>query len=290
MKYIAGFIMAMGLLAGMQQPAFAQAALQLQPLQNEAALQQGERKKGFVDITNPQPAAVKVKFSIGGFRQIDTAGNLSFYDSEQLRAGILLDYDEYTIPANKTLRLFYVVDGTKLPTGDVFAAIFAQTVSETTGSATSSVRIGSLLILTNGTPGARQAEVVKLDAPWLQTGAAISGNVTIKNTAPADSASGFFPDITIGLWPFGQTTSVKGSLVFAGNSRDMKFTVPSNQLGIYKLTASYGDTKRSQWMFVVTGVWRWVVLVLVAILPASIFGAVKYARHRRRRKKERHSS
>ena len=188
------------------------------------------------------------------------------------------------------MRLFYIVDSTKLPPGDVFAAIFAQTVSETPGSATSSVRIGSLLILTNGTPGARQAEVTKLDASWLQTGADVSGKITIKNIAPADTASGFFPDITIGLWPFGQTTSVKGPLVFAGNTRDMKFAVPSNQLGIYKLTASYGNTKRSQWMLIVTGVWRWVVLVLVAILPASIFGAVKYMRHRRRHKKERRSS
>ena len=289
MKYLAGFIVGIGLLLGMQQTAFAQATLQVQPLQNEAALQQGERKKGFVDITNPQPEPVRVKFSVAGFRQIDTVGNLSFYDSEQLRAGILLDYDEYTIPSHKTLRLFYVVDGTKLPTGDVFAAIFAQTVSETTGSATSSVRIGSLLILTNGTPGARLAEVTKLDASWLQTGADINGKVTIKNTAPADSASGFFPDITIGLWPFGQTTSIKGPLVFAGNSRDAKFALPSNQLGIYKLTAGYGQSKQSQWMVVVTGFWRWVVLVLVAILPATIFVVIKYTRHQRRRKKERRS-
>ena len=92
MKYVIGFILTIGLLLGMQQTAFAQATLQVQPLQNEAVLQQGERKKGFVDITNPQPEAIKVKFSVGGFRQIDTAGNLSFYDSEQLRAGILLDY------------------------------------------------------------------------------------------------------------------------------------------------------------------------------------------------------
>lgn len=290
MKYVAGLIIAVGLLAGMQQTAFAEATLQVQPLQNQTALQQSERKKGFVDITNPQPETIKVKFSIAGFRQIDTAGNLSFYDSEQLRAGILLDYDEYTIPAHKTLRLFYVVDGTKLPTGDIFAAIFAQTVNETTGSATSSVRIGSLLILTNGTPGARQAEVTKLDASWLQTGADINGIVSIKNTAPADTASGFFPDITIGLWPFGQTTSVKGPLVFAGNTRQMKFALPSNQLGIYKLTTSYGDTKQSQWMVVVTGFWRWVVLALIAILPATIFVIIKYTRHRRRRKKERRSS
>jgi hypothetical protein len=146
------------------------------------------------------------------------------------------------------------------------------------------------LILTNGTPGARQAEVVKLDASWLQTGADINGKINIKNIAPADTASGFFPDITIGLWPFGQTTSVKGPLVFAGNTREMKFALPSNQLGVYKLTASYGETKRSQWMLVVTGFWRWVVLVLVAILPASIFGAIKYTRYQRRRKKERRSS
>ena len=290
MKYWLGLAMVLGLLLSVQQPVFAQASLQVQPLQNEAALQQGDRKKGFIDVTNPQPAAVKVQFSVAGFRQVDSAGNLSFYDSEQLRAGIMLDYEEYTIPANKTLRLFFVIDGTKLPCGDFFAAIFAHTINETTGSASSSVRIGSLLILTNGTPGARQAELTKLDAAWLQTGADINGKVTIKNTAPADSASGFFPDITIGLWPFGQTTSIKGPLVFAGNTRQATFALPSNQLGIYKLTVGYGDSSQSQWMLVITGFWRWIVLLVVTILPASIFVAIKYVRHRRNKAKERRSS
>jgi len=285
MKYWLAVVLSIGVLYFMQHPVAAEGSLQVQPLQNEASLQKGERKKGFIDVTNPRPVDAKVKFSVAGFKQVDTAGNLSFYDSEQLRAGIGLDYEEYTIPAHKTLRLFYIIDGAKLPTGDVFAAIFAQTINESTGSASSSVRIGSLLILTNGTPGARQAEVTKINAPWLQTGADVNGKLTIKNTAPADSSSGFFPDITIGLWPFGQTTSIKGPLVFAGNSREAKFSLPSNQLGIYKLTASYGESKKTQWMLVITGVWRWVVLVLVTILPAAIFSSILYARHRRRIKK-----
>jgi len=287
MKYWLGLLLCLGIVLSMQQSVAAEGSLQVQPLQNEASLQKGERKKGFIDITNPRPVDTKVKLSVAGFKQVDTAGNLSFYDSEQLRAGIMLDYEEYTIPANKTLRLFYIVDGTKLPTGDVFAAIFAQTINESTGSAASSVRIGSLLILTNETPGARQAEITKINAPWLQTGADVHGKVTIKNTAPPSSSSGFFPDVTIGLWPFGQTTSIKGPLVFAGNSREAKFALPSNQLGIYKLTASYGESKKTQWMLVVTGVWRWVALALVTILPVTIFGAVYYLRHRRRTRKER---
>lgn len=269
----------------MQHSVAAEGSLQVQPLQNEASLQKGERKKGFIDVTNPRPVDTKVKFSVAGFKQVDTAGNLSFYDSEQLRAGIGLDYDEYTIPAHKTLRLFYIIDGTKLPTGDVFAAIFAQTVNESMGSAMPSVRIGSLLVLTNGTPGARHAEITKIDAPWLQTGADVNGKLTIKNTAPVDSSSGFFPTITVGLWPFGQTTNIKGPLVFAGNSREAKFAIPSNQLGIYKLTASYGESKKTQWMLVITGVWRWVVLALITVLPAAIFSSVLYVRHRRRVKK-----
>jgi hypothetical protein len=287
MKYWLGSVLAIGVCWLVQQPVAAESTLRIQPLQNEATLQKGERKKGYIDITNPQPQAVTVELSVAGFRQIDTAGNLSFYNSEQLRAGITLDYEEYTIPAEKTLRLFYVVDGTKLPTGDVFAAIFARTINASTGSASSSVRLGSLLILTNGTTPARQAEIVGLSAPWLQTGADINGKLTIKNTAPADSASGFFPEVTIGLWPFGQTTSVKGPLVFAGNSREMKFAVPSNQLGIYKLSVGYGDSRKSQWMLVITGVWRWVVLALVAMLPAAIFILIKLSRRYHRVRKER---
>lgn len=286
MKYWVGIISVFGLLFFIQQPVYAESSLQVQPLQNEASLQKGERKKGFVDVTNPQPDAVKVKFSVAGFKQIDSMGNLSFYDNEQLQAGITLDYEEYTIPGDKTLRLFYIIDSTKLPSGDVFAAIFAQTVNETTGSAASSVRIGSLLMLANGTPGARQAEVTRLNASWLQTGADVNGKVQIKNTAPAESASGFFPDVTLGLWPFGQTTSIKGPLVFAGNTREVTFAIPSNQLGIYKLTAGYGESKKTQWMLVITGVWRWVVLGAVTILPAALFGFFTYLRHRRRVKAE----
>jgi hypothetical protein len=285
MKYWLGLLLGFGMLGFMQHPVAAEGSLQVQPLQNEASLQKGERKKGFIDVTNPRPVDAKVKFSVAGFKQVDTAGNLSFYDSEQLRAGIMLDYEEYTIPANKTLRLFYIIDSTRLPTGDLFAAIFAQTVNESTGSAMSSVRVGSLLILTNGTPGVRQAEITKIDAGWLQTGADVNGKVTIRNTAPADSSSGFFPNITIGLWPFGQTTNIKGPLVFAGNSREARFVIPSNQLGIYKLTASYGESKKTQWVLVITGVWRWVVLAIITILPATIFGGVYYVRHRRRTKK-----
>jgi hypothetical protein len=156
----------------------------LQPLQYVETLQKNERKRAFVDITNPSSQSVTVQFGVQGFKQIDEKGTLSFYDDPLISRGVLLDYQEQEIPAKKTLRLFFVVDGAKLPTGDVFAAIFAWTKSEEKALAPS-VRVGTLLILTNGTPGARQANVESLTTPLIHLGDTIQGVANIKNTAPA---------------------------------------------------------------------------------------------------------
>jgi hypothetical protein len=248
--------------------AYADASLRVQPLQYQESLQKGERKKGFIDVSNPMSQVTKVKFTVEGFRQIDADGNLAFYPDEQLRQGIQLDYKEIEVPAKKTLRLFFIVDGAKLPTGDVFAAIFAQTTPDQEVMMPA-VRVGSLLILTNGTPGVRQAKIESLTMPLLQFGNSIRGEVKVKNTAPVSSASGFFPEITLRTWPFGSAQIVKSPLIYAGNSRTISFNQPSNQVGVYKMTASYGASYSDRWVIVVTGIWRW---LLPVILLAGLSG------------------
>ena len=241
----------------------AEPSLQLQPLQYVETLQKGERKRGFIDITNTQSEAIDVALSVEGFRQIDDKGNLEFFDDERLRNGIQLDLKDAQIPPRKTLRLFFVADSTKLPAGDVFAAIFAKTVSAKASGADMSVRLGSLLMITNGSPGARQAKIESLSAPWVQLGTTLAGEVTIKNTASSTSASGFFPRIQLTLWPVGGTKTISSPLVYAGNTRTVKFSFPSNQVGIVRLRASYQDSSQERWIVVVTGYWRWVMAVLV---------------------------
>jgi len=259
---------------------YADASLRVQPLQYRESLQKGERKKGFIDVSNPMSQSAKVKFTVEGFRQIDNKGNLTFYADEQLRQGIQLDYDVFEIPAKKALRLYFVADGTKLPTGDVFAAIFAQTVAET-GSASPSVRLGSLLLLTNQTPAAHNAKVTALSVPVLQIGSTLDGQVSIKNSAPANTSNGFFPTITISLWPFGPSNSVKGPLVFAGNTRHVAFHLPSNQIGVYRLSASINGSHQERWVVAITGIWRWVGIAAIVMALAIVALRVAIQQHRR---------
>lgn len=247
----------------------AEPLLGLQPLQYQEELGAGERKKAFIDVSNPSPQEATVQFNVQGFRQVDDKGNLRFYDDERLRSGIQLDYQEVAVPAYRTLRLYFVVDGTKLPTGDVFAVIFAKTKPEQ-GVAAPSVRLGTLLILTNGSPGAREARIEALDASPLQVGDSLKGSVKIKNTAPAKSASGFFPEIKISSWPFGPSRTATAPLVYAGNTRTVAFEVPSNQLGVIRLRASYAQSHQDRWVFVATGAWRWVGVGALGVIFAGV--------------------
>ena len=257
----------------------AEPTLSVQPLQYREALQPGERKKAFIDVTNPASQSATVQFSVQGFKQVDNKGGLEFYDDERLQNGIQLDYQEVEIPAYRTLRLYFVVDGAKLPTGDVFAVIFATTRPEQ-GIAAPSVRLGTLIMLTNGAPGARDAQIESLAVATVQTGESLRGEVRVKNTAPAKSASGFFPEIKLSVWPFGPTRTVAAPLVYAGNTRAVPFAMPSNQIGIFKVTASYGQSRKEAWVVLVTGVWRWVAVAIAATGAIVILG-LAWLRHRR---------
>lgn len=284
MRLLIGWVVALTVSLGVVTPVVhAEPALRVQPLQYRESLAPGERKKAHVDITNPAPQTVTVSLTVEGFKQIDDKGTLSFYADERLRSGIVLDFDQVEIPAYKTLRLYFVADGTKLPTGDIFAVIFAQTKPDA-AVATPSVRVGTLLMLTNGSPGARQAVITSLNAPFVQFGDGIRGEVTVTNTAPAKSASGFFPTVTYSTWPFGPSGAIEGPLLYAGNSRVVTLDRPSSQFGLYKLQVSYGDSSKEQWVMLVTGIWQWLVFVLLGVLAALVAASVWWVRRRRARR------
>jgi len=259
----------------------AEATLGLQPLQYQETLKKGEVKKAYIDVTNPSGQPVTTSFSVQGFKQIDDKGNLAFYDDERLRGGIRLDYDEVEIPARKTLRLYFIVDGSKLPRGDVFAVIFATTKPEQ-GVVSPSVRLGALVILTNETPGARQASIESLRMSLVQIGESLKGEVRIKNTAPANTASGFFPEIKLSSWPFGSTYTVQAPLVYSGNTRTVTIDKESDLFGVFRITASYGDSRKDAWVILVTGMWRWLSIVLVVIVAVLVAGLVWRRRHKSR--------
>lgn len=283
MRWLAGIavLLSVALLNGAT--ASADASLQLQPLQYVETLRKGEQKQGYIDVSNPSTQPIVVEFNVQAFRQIDDKGSLVFYEDEIITSGITLDYQEKEIPEKKTLRLFFKVDGTKLPPGDVFAAIFAQT-KPIESAMIPSVRVGTVLMLTNGSPGVRQATIESLSLPLFHLGESIAGVVRIKNTAPGSSASGFFPKINIRTWPFGSNTAITGPLIYAGNTRTVDFDIPSSQLGVYKVSASYGNSTKEQWIIVMTGLWRWLAITtIIGIIVAVFFLKFVYKRRSVRR-------
>ena len=246
-------------------------SLRVQPLQYKTELKKGERKKGFIDVTNPSNVSIEAKFYVQGFRQVDNKGNLTFFKSEQLEKGLLLDYESVEIAARKTLRLFFIADGTKLPTGDVFGVIFAETLPLMQTGAKTAVRVGSLIMLTNQTPGSREAEITDLTVPFFQIGNSVRGSMVVKNPAPKGQATGHFPDITVGVSPWGKAVEHRGPLIFAGIARTVDFEQPSNAFGVYQVKVQANNAAKTATVFLITGWWQVVApLLLLGVIVAGI--------------------
>lgn len=256
----------------------AASSLKVEPLSYDVQLAAGELKKGFIDISNPAASSVTVAIEVQGFRQVDDRGSLEFYDDPVLSAAITPDYKEISLGPREAMRLFFLVDGTKLPQGDLFAALFVRTIPEADGIGTSeSVRLGTLLTIVNGTGGPRGAVVEQLTVNWWQIGTMINGRFTVRN--PASDGSGFYPDVTIRLAPFGGEIVQRSSLVMAGRQRENQFTIEGDRLGIYRLSVSYGASERSQWVVVVTGYWQW-LLPLIVVVVTTFFVSKRHAKKR----------
>lgn len=244
-------------------------SVRVKPLQYHVELGKGEKKKGFIDVANPGNEPVTVELYVNAFSQQDDQGNLKFFPSEQVAKGLLLDYDSATIGPRQTLRLYFIADGTKLPTGDVFGVIFAETQSANRPGVNTSVRVGTLVMITNQTPGPRNAEIAKVDIPFVGLGDSLDGEVTVKNPAPKGSATGFFPEISVEAFPWGSTMRSKGPLIFAGNQRTAEFHLPSNQFGFYVIKVKANDAEVSKLVFLMTGWWRLIAPTLLILLVGA---------------------
>ncbi len=256
-------------------------SVRVKPLQYQVELGKGEKKKGYVDVANPGNEAVTVKLYVNAFSQQDNEGSLQFFPSEQIAKGLLLDYETATIGPRQTLRLYFVADGTKLPTGDVFGVIFAETESSHRPGVNTSVRVGTLVMITNQTPGPRHTEIASLDVPPIGVGESLDGSVTIKNPAPKGAATGFFPQITVEARPWGDTMRSKGPLIFAGNQRTAEFRLPSNQFGFYVVRVKANDAEVSKVVFLMTGWWRIVAPLVAALIIGAAILIWKYRLYRK---------
>lgn len=257
-------------------------AIKIQPLLYNEQLEKGEVKKGFIDVSNPNDTKVELETSVQAFRQTDNDGTIEFFESEEIQAGIELDYDSFTLGPREAMRVVFKIDGSKLPSGDVFAALFVATKPAEEGQIGQSVRVGTLLILENGTPGAREASITGLESRFWQTGSRLDGTYSIKNDAKEGEATGFMPEVTITLTPFGGSFANTSSLVFAGRERANEFSYETNRAGLYYMNVKHGDSEKGQWVLLAP---LWFIGLVIGLIAAVLVLRQLYKRSPRYKKR-----
>jgi hypothetical protein len=273
-KVILALFMAItfGIFAPMQVNAL---GLKVAPLEYKTTLQEDERKQGFIDISNPSTQPVSVKTSVQAFKQINNQGGLQFFEDKHIEKGITLDLSKFELGPRQAVRMPFVIDGTNLPAGDVYAAVFFTTEpKKKTNGVGQLVRVGTLLSIVNKTPGQRSAELTKLQLPFVQLNENASGSYSIKNSS---SAGGFYPEVSITSWPGGEDKKVQSSLLFSGHERSNDFTINTGY-GIHLVEVSYGSSKKSAWVITAA---PWMIMLLGVII---IIGLVELILIKKRRK------
>ncbi len=248
-------------------------SLSISPLQYKSKLAIGESKKGFIDVVNPSATEVEIKLKVQAFRQIDDQGGLEFYDNDAVSKGVKLDLTNVKLLPREGVRVYFILDGTVLPNGDVFAAIFASTVSVNDAIVSiPAAQVGTLLLLENGNPTAHNATIKSFDAHWFQLGEAVNSQITINNTdPPGGKAIGFFPEIKFSLKPYNERT-IDGPLLFAGRTRVVDYKQNGDYFGPILVQATVGGQTESRLIFAVTGYWQWLApLILVTLIAITIF-------------------
>jgi hypothetical protein len=270
LKWLASFSLLAICFAVTQATPVSAASLKISPLRYDATLKEGEKQKGFVDISNPTAETTKIKLTVQGFRQTNNNGALEFYDSEALRAGIQLDYSEVDIAPRENLHLAFLLDGARLPSGDTFAAVFATTVPAEASASVQTVRVGALLVISNGTPSAHEAIIQNLAGDMFQFGDGLSFSFDVHNTASLDKNTGFSPTITVSAWPYINDT-VAGPLIFAGRTRDVEYVKTGNYLGLLAIKVKTGDSEQTMYRLVITGNWRFLFPILIVLAAFAIW-------------------
>jgi hypothetical protein len=249
--------------------------LEIAPAINKGIeLAPGEKKKGFVDISNPTASTSRITLTVNAFKQSGDDGGLSFYSDERVAAGVKLDLDDFELGARETIRVYYLLDGTKLPQGAVFAAIFAQN-NPKEGAGVQTVRVGSLLSITNGSRALTTASISAVQAPLLQIGDGITITADVANKSTDPKATGVFPQLTYSLWPY-QSTTVEGPLVYQGITRSVEYRKPGNYLGLIRASVSAGENTKSVYIIAIAGFWRWLLPIGVIVVVGLGFLARWY--------------
>ncbi len=251
-------------------------SIRVEPLKYDEQLELGQEKTGYVDVSNPGDFDITISTEVEAFRQINTDGDLEFYEDEQISQGINIDVDEFDLGPREAARIFFEIDSNQLPEGGVYAALlFAVESGEGDGFEASgfgtTTRVGTLLLLENGDEVERDGSFIFLDMSFLQFGSAISG-VTEFAASDGERYVAFTPELSVSM-PIAGQESLESGLVFAGNSRVFDIEREGNYLGLFPVTVSDEVTGEeiSRWIFAVTGVWQIIVpLFILAILLSLV--------------------
>jgi len=262
------------------------ASLKIAPLEYRTKLDENESKKGFIDISNPTGTKVTVSTSVQAFRQIDDQGSLEFYDDEIIEKGVKLDLDSFELKPREALRMFFVVDGSVLPSGNVFAAIFfTSEPSKTVAGIGQAVRLGTVLSVQNGTLGEQKAVITDFNVPFFQFGNELTADYTVKNIGDPEKTTGFYPQVKVSLDPLHTEEIFESPLVFAERSRSKDITISHNRFGLYKIAASAENLNLSRWVLLLDPSWTGGIGTAVLVLALLLFKKGKRSKPRKSRKK-----
>ncbi|HEX3082688.1 MAG TPA: hypothetical protein VHQ86_05585 [Candidatus Saccharimonadia bacterium] len=269
--------------------------LQLSPLEYRDHLTSGRVKTGYVDVSNPGDSPLVVQTSVRAFRQTGTGGQLEFYDDPALPPGIKIGLSDFNLGPRESIRVSFTVDPDKLPGGDIFAALFFSTVppAQNPGSSyvSESASLGTLLELVNGPEPAHSGTVSRFGLPFWQFGHGLTGSIDYHNTS---RTAGFRPALSMRALPWSKPAVLNTGLVLPGITRHFALVRTASYFGLLPVTITDADTHTSttRWVFACTGIWQWIVLVLIvaaiillAIKPQHPWRALRRLARRLRRRK-----
>ncbi len=262
--------------------------LKVSPLKYEAQLELGDKKLGYIDVSNPSDFSVTVTPEVEAFRQIDTDGNLEFYEDEQLKKGITLNQNRFDLGPREAARIFFTINSNNLPEGGVYGALLfgINSQDEQSGdrpSIATTTRVGTLLLLENGDNGVKNGKISRFDIPFWQFGDGINGSVAFR-AQESERALAFAPELQTVL-PLAGETGMESGLVFPGNTRDFTINRHGSYIGVFPVEVKdeiTGSTQRS-WVLAVTGIWR--IIISVAGIGIAVVVAVRRRNNHTKRKR-----
>ncbi|HEV2354771.1 MAG TPA: hypothetical protein VGR89_11035 [Puia sp.] len=246
-------------------------ALQVAPLSYTGNLKPGIVESGYVDVANPSDESIQVTSSVQGFRQIDTRGDLSFYDSASLSQAISISLPSFALGPREAIRVGFTIDPSKLPHGGVYGAIFFRTVPSAQNSSSSfilqSANVGTLLILNNGHAPPPPSSV-SLKMGLFQFGNGLSGTASFKNLSSTVTGVGVRPALRTKVTPWGTNIPFNSGLVLPAVTRDFAFNTTGSYFGILPVTVSDPVTgaNSTAWVFALTGLYRLIAPLVIVLL------------------------